>query len=227
MINCYITSTGSYLPGDPVDNKSIAQYLGKLIGEARVKQKILAVNGIRNRYYALDKKQNATHSTYELAAEAVKDCLPHNRDTPTVDYLSAGSTHAPLLAPGFSSLLHDELSKQDIMSHSLEINSNSGICSSGAQAFVNASRAVKSGDANVAICVGVEQPSVALKSKAFRPTYDLRAIFKNLKTSKWFMSTFLRFMLSDGAGAFFTRATTKPTRSLIKGGLDLFAFICQ
>ncbi len=202
MTDCYITSTGSYLPGDPIDNKSIAQYLGKLIGESQIKRKILAFNGIRSRHYALDKNQNATHSTYELAAEAVKDCLPHTQNTLAVNYLSAGSTHTPLLAPGLSSLLHDELSKQDIVAHSLEINSNSGICSSGAQAFVNASRAVKSGDANIAICVGVEQPSVGLKSKAFRPTYDLPTIFKNVRKSKWFMSTFLRFMLSDGAGAF-------------------------
>jgi 3-oxoacyl-[acyl-carrier-protein] synthase III len=84
----------------------------------------------------------------------------------------------------------------------LEINSNSGICSSGAQALVNGARAVKSGDAKAAICVGVEQSSVGLKAKAFRATYDIPAILRNVRTSKWFMSVFLRFMLSDGAGAF-------------------------
>ncbi len=89
-----------------------------------------------------------------------------------------------------------------MISHSLEINSNSGICSSGAQAIVNAARAVKSGDADAAICVGVEQSSVGLKSKAFRTTYDIPAILRDVRTSKWFMSVFLRFMLSDGAGAF-------------------------
>jgi len=74
MADCYITSTGSYLPGKPVDNESINQYLGKIIGEAPVQNKILAVNGIQTRHYALDKKQNATHSIPELASEAVKDC---------------------------------------------------------------------------------------------------------------------------------------------------------
>lgn len=202
MADCYITSTGSYLPGDPVDNKSINQYLGKVIGEARVRRMILAANGIHTRHYALDKKQNATHSIYELAAEAVKNCLPQDRNSLSIDYLSAGSTHTPLLAPGLSSLLHDQLSKDKVVSHSLEINSNSGICSSGAQALVNAARAVKLGDADAAICVGVEQSSVGLKSKAFRTTYDIPAILRDVKTSKWFMSVFLRFMLSDGAGAF-------------------------
>jgi 3-oxoacyl-[acyl-carrier-protein] synthase-3 len=202
MADCYITSTGSYLPGDPVDNESINQYLGRVIGEARVQRRILSANGIETRHYALDKKQNATHSLYELAAEAVKDCLPQDKNPRQIDYLSAGTTHAPFLAPGVSSILHDQLSKDKVISHSLEINSNSGICSSGAQSIVNASRAVKSGEAKAAICVGVEQSSVGLKSKAFRTTYDIPAILRNIRSSKWFMSVFLRFMLSDGAGAF-------------------------
>jgi 3-oxoacyl-[acyl-carrier-protein] synthase-3 len=201
MTESYITRTGSYLPGDPVDNESIDQYLGKVIGETRVRRMILKANGIRTRHYALDKKQNATHSLYELAAEAVKDCLSQDRNSLNINYLSAGSTHTPLLAPGLSSLLHDQLSKDQVVNHPLEINSNSGICSSGAQALVNAVRAVKSGDAHAAICVGVEQSSVGLKSSAFHPTYDIRAILRDVKTSRWFMSVFLRFMLSDGAGA--------------------------
>lgn len=199
MFDCYITSTGSYLPGKPIDNDTIAKYLGRTLGESKVKEKILKVNGIRTRHYALDENQNATHSAYELAAEAVKNCL---KDTTTIDYLSAGSTRAPLLAPGLTSGLHDELSKQDIVSDAIEINSNSGICSSGAQAFVNACRSVKSGDVEKAVCVGVEQPSDILKSKNFKPSYDLVNVFRDVRTSKWFMSTFLRFMLSDGAGAF-------------------------
>ncbi len=202
MPDCYITSTGSYLPGDPVENKRINDYLGRVLGEKRVQNKILAVNGIQTRHYALDKNQNATHSIYELAAEAVKDCLSHDRHGPSIDYLSAGTTHAPILAPGLSSLLHDQLSRENVISHSLEINSNSGICSSGAQAIVNAARAVKSGDSDKALCVGVEQSSVGLKSKAFRTTYDLPVILRDVRASKWFMSVFLRFMLSDGAGAF-------------------------
>lgn len=202
MTTCYITSTGSYLPGKPVENRDINLYLGRVIGEKRVQKKILAVNGIQTRHYALDQKQIATHSIYELAAEAVKDCLSLDRNSPRIDYLSAGTTHAPILAPGFSSLLHDQLSKEKVITHSLEINSNSGICSSGAQAIVNANRAVKSGEAKAAICVGVEQSSDGLKSKTFRTVYDLPAILKDVRTSRWFMSVFLRFMLSDGAGAF-------------------------
>jgi len=202
MNECYITSTGSYLPGGPIDNQDINQYLGHVFGEGRVQNKILAVNGIERRHYALDKQQNPTHSIFELASKAVKDCLAEHQSLLNIDYLSAGTTHAPILAPGISSLVHDQLSKDKVIDHSLEINSNSGICSSGAQAIVNANRAVKSGESKAAICVGVEQSSDGLKSKQFRTTYDIRAIVKDVRTSKWFMSVFLRFMLSDGAGAF-------------------------
>jgi 3-oxoacyl-[acyl-carrier-protein] synthase-3 len=202
MNGCYITSTGSYLPGNPVDNKSINQYLGRVLGEARVQSRILAVNGIQTRHYALDQRQNVTHSIYELAAEAVKDCLAQDRSSPKLDYLSAGTTYAPILAPGLASLLHDQLSKDQVINHSLEINSNSGICSSGAQALVSAARAVKSGETKAAVCVGVEQSSAGLRSKEFRTVYDLPAILRDVRTSRWFMSVFLRFMLSDGAGAF-------------------------
>jgi 3-oxoacyl-[acyl-carrier-protein] synthase-3 len=202
MADCYITSTGSYLPGKPVDNTNINRYLGRIIGETRVQQRILTANGIQSRHYALDESQNETHSIYQLASEAVRDCLSVDQDSTRIDYLSAGTTYAPILAPGLSSLLHDQLSKDKVVSHALEINSNSGICSSGAQAIVNAARAVKSGDADAAICVGVEQSSIGLKSKAFRTTYDIPTIMRDVRRSKWFMSVFLRYMLSDGAGAF-------------------------
>jgi 3-oxoacyl-[acyl-carrier-protein] synthase III len=202
MSDCYITSTGSYLPGKPVANEHLHEYLGKVIGEGRVKSKILKANGIETRHYALDKKQNVTHSLYELAAQAVRDCLPQDENPLHIDYLSAGTTHAPFLAPGISSLLHDQLSKEEVISHAVEINSNSGICSSGAQAIVNAARAVKAEEAKAAVCVGAEQSSIGLRSKAFRTVYDIPAMLRNVRSSKWFMSVFLRFMLSDGAGAF-------------------------
>jgi 3-oxoacyl-[acyl-carrier-protein] synthase-3 len=202
MTDCYITSTGTFLPGVPVDNKSINQYLGRVFGETRVQDRILAVNGIQTRHYALDKKQNPTHTIYEMAGRAVKNCVSEFEEPPEIDYLSAGTTYAPILAPGISSLLHDQLSRDNVIEHALEINSNSGICSSGAQAIVNASRAVKAGEARAAVCVGVEQSSIGLRSKAFRAVYDLPAMLRDVRKSKWFMSVFLRYMLSDGAGAF-------------------------
>lgn len=201
-MSAYITGTGAFLPGDPIDNGSIPDYLGTLWGERRVREQILRANGIKERHYALDRRQRATHNVYEMAALAAETCLRDRDLAETISYLAAGSTNTPLNGPGLSSILHGELAKRGLVNRSLEINSNSGICTSAAQALVNTYRAVHSGEHAHALCVGVEQPSVILKSKAIRPTYDVAQMVRNLRQSQWFMSVFLRFMLSDGAGAF-------------------------
>ncbi|MEM7391463.1 MAG: hypothetical protein AAF492_03865, partial [Verrucomicrobiota bacterium] len=211
-MNCYITSTGSFLPGDPVDNENLPAYMGRLFGESKVREKILRVNGIKRRHYALDRKQNATHDVYELAALAAAGCLEGMEAKDRVEYLSAGSTKTPFVGPGLSSILHSRLKEKGLLDQPLEINSNSGICSSAAQAFVNASRAIASGAKTGALCVGVEQPSAILKSSAIKPPRDWLNIMRDVRTSKWFMSVFLRFMLSDGAGAFLLENRPAPGR---------------
>jgi 3-oxoacyl-[acyl-carrier-protein] synthase-3 len=198
-MNCYLTGTGSFLPGEAVANAAIPDFMGELDGEALVRRKILRMNGIKNRHYALDRDQHATHDVYEMAALAARDCLGGKAGAFT--YLSAGSTNTPLVGPGISSLLHSRLADHGLISDAVEINSNSGICTSSAQALVNACRAVSSGDHREALCLGVEQPSAILKSSVIQPPDDRDRHAGDLTASKWFMSVFLRSMLSDGAGA--------------------------
>ena len=68
MNQAYITSTGAFLPNESVDNENISQYIGKVLGENRVREKILKANGIESRHYALDKNQDETHTLYEIAS---------------------------------------------------------------------------------------------------------------------------------------------------------------
>ncbi|HEY1120429.1 MAG TPA: hypothetical protein VGE67_02470 [Haloferula sp.] len=208
-MNCYITGTGSFLPGDPVANASIPEFIGELPEEDLVRRKILRMNGIKSRHYALDRDQNATHDVYEMAALAARHCLDGEPDSFT--YLSAGSTNTPLIGPGLSSILHSRLATHGLITSDLEINSNSGICTSSAQALANACRAVASGDHRDALCIGVEQPSDILKSSVIQPPDD-RDLHSDLTSSKWFMSVFLRSMLSDGAGAARIQAEPAPGR---------------
>ena len=198
-MNCYITGTGSFLPGEPVANAAIVEFMGELPDEASVRRKILRMNGIKSRHYALDRDQSATHDVYEMAALATRNCL--GGEAAAFSYLSAGSTNTPLVGPGLSSILHSRLARHGLIAADLEINSNSGICTSSAQALVNACRAVASGDHSEALCIGVEQPSDILKSSVIRPPDDRDQHLENPTGSKWFMSVFLRSMLSDGAGA--------------------------
>lgn len=200
-MNCFLTRTGSYLPGNPIPNERIDSYLGTFAGEGETREKVLRMNGIRTRHYALDTEQNPTHDLYQLGVAAAVDCLGSRSPRFPVSYLSAGSTNTPLVGPGLSSILHSRLAEAGRLPRPVEINSNAGICTASAQALVNGIRAVSSGEHTTALCIGAEQPSDILKSTAMTPPDD-RSDHKDLRRSRWFMSIFLRSMLSDGAGAF-------------------------
>ena len=201
VMNCFINQTGRFLPGPLVPNEGIADLLGTLPEEEETREKILRMNGIQSRHYALNSAQEATHDLYELGRLAAENCLEKESAAgPAVSYLSAGSTNAPLVGPGLSSLLHDRLSESGALSGPVEINSNSGICTASAQALVNGIRAVASGEHEAALAIGVDQPSEILKSSVI-PVPDDREKFEDIRESEWFMSVFLRSMLSDGAGA--------------------------
>lgn len=204
-MRCYITRTGSYLPGPAISNDEMDLYLGSLDGEAEVKEKILTMNGIVSRHYAQDQQQQATHDVYDLGTKAVANCLTdHDGDRISagdITMLAAGTTYAPLAAPGYTSILHSRLQQQDILQKPVEICSHAGICSSAANALVSAIRAVASDHHDKALVVGAEHASEILKSSVIQPVDD-RHEFENVRNSRWFMSVFLRFMLSDGSGAF-------------------------
>lgn len=210
-MTCFITRTGSFLPGQPVANDAIQHYLGTIEGEEKVKRQVLNANGIQTRHYALSTDQSPTHDVYQLAARAAEGCLTGASLDSPITYLSAGSTYTPLAAPGIASILHGALAKKALADTPLEVNSNAGICTSAATALVNACRAIRAGDHAAALCVGTEHASEILKSTAIRPPQDTEMIQQDLKQSQWFMSVFLRFMLSDGAGACLLQDQPSPT----------------
>lgn len=208
----YITGTGSFLPGPPIDNNSIENYMGVIEGEHLVKRQVLAANGIRSRHYALDTNQKETYDVYQLAVMAARSCLSGITPRVPISYLSAGTTHAPYSGPGIASIVHSQLAQQAILPEPVEANSNSGICTSSAMGVINAFRAIESGTHRSALCIGTEQSTQALKSTAFRLIQDTEVIKRDLKRSQWFMSVFLRFMLSDGAGAWLLESQAREER---------------
>ncbi len=205
--DCYLTQTNAFLPGKVVANEQIETFLGRLDEEADVKQRVLRMNGITGRYYAQDSSQNPTHDVYELGTEAVRRFFECHEDAMTVTgdtrptFLAAGTTYAPLSGPGIATILHDRIGQRGYLKHAVEVSSHAGVCTSSAAALVNAIRAVKTGDHQAAICVGSEHASQVLKSSVFQ-VIDDRHLHDDIRKSQWFMSVFLRFMLSDGAGAF-------------------------
>lgn len=190
MKKVYITSTGSFLPNSPISNEDMEDFLGRVNGKpSRVKDKILDQNGITTRYYAIDKNQNTTHSNANLAIEAAKSAIKNSPIRPSeIEMLSTGTTQGDLLVPGFSSMVHAGL---DI--DVCEVSSFQSVCASSMMALKNAYLQIKSGEKSNALSIGSEFASRQFKASRYEA--------QNLNQLS-FDTEFLRWMLSDGAGAF-------------------------
>lgn len=195
MYSAYINSIGKFLPGQPINNDEMEEYLGKINGCAsRVKNKILKSNGIQQRYYALDKQQNTTFLNSQMAAGAVRDIFSQtNLEPAAIDLLACGTSWPDLLVPGFASMVHGELPELS----PLEIISTQGVCCAGITALNYSASQIQLGKKTNALAVASELASRLFKNTTFEAE-------ENIKNGKAlaFDTEFLRWMLSDGSGAF-------------------------
>jgi 3-oxoacyl-[acyl-carrier-protein] synthase III len=194
MSTAYINGIGKFLPNDPIANEEMEDFLGK-IGDrpSKVRTRILKSNGIQQRYYALDRHQNTTHRTSEMAAHAVRDLLAlSNSDPSEIDLLATATTWADQLVPSFASMVHGELPEFS----PLETASTHGVCCAGISALKYAAAQVELGNKHNAIAVAAEMPSRLFKHSRFEAEESIKA-----GQSLPFDTEFLRWMLSDGAGA--------------------------
>ena len=195
MPQAYINGIGKFLPGEPISNDRMENYLGKINDRtSKVKQRILKSNGIQQRYYAIDEQQNTKYLNSQMAALAVRDVLTQtNFDPATIDLLACATSWGDLLLPGFASMVHGELPELP----PLETSSNYGVCCAGVTALNYAASQVELGKRRNAIAVASEFASRLFKSSKFEVETNIKA-GKQLS----FDTEFLRWMLSDGAGAF-------------------------
>jgi 3-oxoacyl-[acyl-carrier-protein] synthase III len=191
MNDAYITGTGAYLPGDPVDNEELKARLGALApSDARLRDRTLAANGIRTRHYAVDGGGQTLMLNEELAAHAISRALAdRGLETEAVRMLATGTTQGDCLVPGFSSMVHGRLGGGP-----MELLSASGVCASGMAAMRAAVSAVRLGEHPVAVAAGSELVSRSLLTRP-AATPD---------------TGFLRWTLSDGAGAVVVEPEPRP-----------------
>lgn len=72
----YLTSAGIFLPGSPVDNDSIDQFIAPLNRNSeRIKRHVLRDNGIKLRHFAIDREGESLYSSSQMAARAIDGCL--------------------------------------------------------------------------------------------------------------------------------------------------------
>lgn len=190
MTEVYITSSGVFLPNQAISNEEMEDYLGRINGKDSVaKARILKQNGIKSRHFAIDKHQESTHSNAQMAVNAIENALAKSTlSSKEVALLCTGTTQADLPIPGFASMVHAKLPF-----HRCEVASFQSVCASGMMALKSAFAQIKSDEKNNAICVGSEFASRLFKASRFE---------KQQIDSLPFNAEFLRWMLSDGAGAF-------------------------
>ena len=88
MQGVYITKSAKFLPNDPISNDDMEDYLGMIDGvPSKGKRLTLRNNGIKTRYYSIDKTGHSTHSNAQMAALAIEkllDKLEEDDDVQTV-----------------------------------------------------------------------------------------------------------------------------------------------
>ncbi len=198
MNQVYITRAAKYLPGNPISNDEMEDYLGYVNDTpSKAKALILRNNGIKTRYYALDKNNKPTETNAEITAKAVEKLFDENFTKEDMELLTCGTTSADQIQPSHASMVHGVLKP----SHSIEINTSMGLCNAGMNALQYGFMSVKSGNSNNAVCVGSERFSAWMTADKFNHEAE------NLKQLEEkpiiaFKREFLRWMLSDGAGTF-------------------------
>ena len=200
----YLESAGYFMPGEPVSNDAMDSYIAPLNRmSSRIKSRILAENGIKQRYYAIDPEGATVFSNAQLAANAIRDCLRrHDSDLSAVSLLASGSSGGDALMPGFSNMIQGELA-----AHPMETLSVHGICAAGVSAIQTAAQGVELGGHASALAVASELPSRLFKRSRFAARgYDAD-----------FDAHFLRWMLSDGAGAVLLGNSGRPLPGASQG----------
>ena len=207
----YITKASKYLPNTPIDNDQMEAFLGE-INEAASKAKriVLRNNGITTRYYALDTQGNPTHTNADLTCLAIKGLLDTHFKAADIQVLSCGTSTPDCLLPSHAAMVHGLLKG----SGAVELNSSAGVCNSGMNALKFAYLSIKSGNSTNAVCTGSERVSSWLRANKYESEIQSLTLLQEQPILA-FKKDFLRFMLSDGAGALRLESEPHPTdRSL-------------
>jgi len=90
----YITNTSLFLPNEPVSNDDMELYLGYIHGKpSKSKKIVLRNNGIKTRYYALEKGGKTTHTNAQMTAEAVRKLFADDPEKiKAIELLSCGTS---------------------------------------------------------------------------------------------------------------------------------------
>ena len=160
----YLLNASAYLPGEPVSNDRIDDYIAPLNNSARIKRRILQENGIQQRHYAINPQGKTIVSHTDMACHAINSCLQQAKlSTADIDLLTAASSGGDVLMPGLANMVQGQLHAPPMETHS-----HHGICASAVLALKDAAQNLTQNDAQQhAISVAAEMPSRMFKRERF------------------------------------------------------------
>lgn len=196
--SAYITRLASFLPNAPIANEQMETLLGQ-VGDrpSRARRTILRANGIKTRYYGIDPATGKHNfSNAKLAAEAIRQLAAGSDLLQHLPSLSCGTSMPDQLMPSHASMVQGELALPPC-----EIISTAGVCVSGMAALKYAYLAVRSGIQPKAVATGSELASANMLAANFSAEVAAKVDALASHPELAFEKDFLRWMLSDGAGA--------------------------
>lgn len=210
----YITKTSSFFPNEPVPSSDMEQYIGMIGGKpSRAKELILRNNGIKTRYYALDRNGKVTHTAYDMAVKALEKLYDTDFAVDDLELLAVGTTSQEMIMPSHGVQIHGQMGG----TRHTEVVSFAGSCCSGMHALKYAWMAIASGEKKNAVALVSERLSAWMRANYFTKEYeDLQRLQDDPIIA--FEKDFLRFMLSDGAGA--VKLSDTPGRNGISLKVD-------
>ncbi|MEZ5209795.1 StlD/DarB family beta-ketosynthase [Gordonia sp. (in: high G+C Gram-positive bacteria)] len=197
MKDVYVTACGADLPNEALRNDEIEEVLGIVKWPSPLRDRILESNRITSRYYAIDPETGeCTHSNAELTANAIADLSNDGARLDELQSLVCGTATPDQLMPGHALMAQGELGITGISAIS-----TAGICLSGVAALELAWMQVATGRYDNAVATGSDIYSHMLRAPSMMPEARTREIDPELGLAIGFERDFLRWMLSDGAGA--------------------------
>jgi len=191
----YITSTAGFLPNAPVNNDDMERVIGQAGDRpSRARKIVLKSNGIKSRHYAIDPATlKPTHSNAQMTAEAVRLL---GADLNAVGCMACGTSTPDQLMPN-----HAVMTQGELKMHAAEVIATSGICLAGATAMKYAWMAVMSGQHEASVAAGSDLATALTRASNFSAEADDKVDALEKRPELAFEKDFLRWMLSDGAGA--------------------------
>ena len=211
MDNVYITRIEKFMPNEPVTNDEMEGVLGVIDGrESKSRTLILRSNGIKTRYYALDKQGAVTHTNAQITAEAIRKLFDDKIKLDDIDLITAGTSSPDVVQPAHALMVVGELGGKPI-----EAVSAQGTCNAGMLSLKYAYLSLKAGEKKRAVVAGSEAFSSWMKADNYELEIDRR---KEIEENPYiaFEKDFLRWMLSDGAAALMMQTEPEEGKLALK-----------